>query len=255
MQINTFHMKNILVCISQIPETTSKINFTDNNQNIDYQGVQFIINPSDESALTKAIQIKETTGANVTLIHLGDANSEPTLRKAFAVGADKMIRIDAQATDGYSVAQQIYQAIKNTTYDLIFCGKESLDYHGGMVGGMLATLLGIDFIDNVISVDIEQDSIKVERETESGKELLSAQFPLLIAVQKELISEAEIKIPNIRGIMNARKVPIEIITGQSTPKTAITSLEKPAAKPPIKMIDPNNLDELINELHNNKKVI
>lgn len=249
-------MKNILVCISQIPETTSKINFTENNQSVDYQGVQFIINPSDESALTKAIQIKETIGANVTLLHLGDANSEPTLRKAFAVGADKMIRIDAQATDGHSVAQQIYHAIKNTPYDLIFCGKESLDYHGGMVGGMLATLLNIDFIDNVISVDFQGDSAKVERETENGKELLSAKFPLLVAVQKELIPEGEIKIPNIRGIMNARKVPIEVIAGQSVqPKTHITSLEKPAAKPPIKMIDPNNLDELINELHNNKKII
>lgn len=247
---------NIIVCINQIPDTTSKINVTPDNQHFDPTGVQFIINPSDESALTKALQIKEKTGGNITLITVGKADAEPVLRKAFAIGATKMIRIDAEPLDGLFVAKELAKVIENQSFDLIFCGKESLDYHGGMVGGMLATLLNIDFIDDVMAFSVEDKKASVEREIDNGKEILEANFPLLVAVQKEVISENELRIPNMRGIMAARQAPIEVIAPSgSNSATKIVSMEKPAPKLPVKMISADALDELIHELQNVKKVL
>lgn len=247
---------NILVCINQIPDTTSKINITSDTPVFDPSGVQFVINPNDESALIKALQIKEKTAGSVTIIHVGKIESEPTLRKAFALGADKMIRIDTEAMDGFEVAQHISKVIENQNFDLIFCGKESLDYHGGTTGGFLATLLGIDFVDDVMKIDLDASEITLEREIDNGKEILSAQTPLLVAVQKEIISESEMRIPNMRGIMAARQAPIEIITASPIePLFKIISIEKPQPKSPVKMIDADNLDELIHELKNIKKVL
>lgn len=248
---------NILVCINQVPDTTSKINITPQTHQFDPSGVQFIINPNDESALIKALQIKEKTNGTLTLIHVGKADSEPVLRKAFALGANKMIRIDTEPLDGFCVAKHLSEFIKNQNFDLIFCGKESLDYHGGMVGGMVATLLGIDFVDNVMGISAEPQKASIERETDNGKEILTAQYPLLVAVQKEIIAENELRIPNMRGIMAARQAPIEVISVTDTiqPYQQIISLEKPAPKSPVKMIDADHLDELINELRNVKKVL
>lgn len=247
---------NILVCINQVPDTTSKINITADGKRFDPQGVQFIINPSDESALVKALQLKEATGGSVTLIHLGKSDSEPVLRKAFAIGATKMIRIDAEPFDGQYVAQQLAEVVKNQSFDIIFCGKESLDYHGGMVGGMLATLLDINFIDDVMKISLEENHIIVEREIDGGKETLSATFPILLAVQKELIAETELRIPNMRGIMAARQAPIEVIQPTEIKATSeFVSMEKPALKSPIKMISADNLEVLIDELQNVKKVL
>lgn len=249
-------MMNILVCINQVPDTTSKINISTDNQSFDPTGVQFIINPSDESALVKAIQIKEKTNGTITLIHVGKTDSEPVLRKAFAIGATKMIRIDTEPIDGQFVAEQLAEVIKNQPFDLIFCGKESLDYHGGMVGGMLATLLDINFVDDVMGISTEANKATVEREIDGGKEILSADFPLLVAVQKEIIKETELRIPNMRGIMAARQAPIEIISPISKQNSSkIISMQKPATKAPVKIIDANSLDELINELKNVKKVL
>lgn len=237
---------NILVCINQVPDTTAKINFTEDFSKIDLTGVQFILNPADESALIKAIQFKEKYGASVTILHLGKSDSEPVLRKSFALGVDKMVRLDAEPTDGFFVANAIFDYVKNNSFDLIFCGKESLDYHGGMVGGMLATLLNINFIDDVISISLEEKSALVAREIENGKETLSASFPLLVAVQKELISESELRIPNMRNIMAARTAPIDVISVENYEiLTKISSFEKPAPKAPIQMIDANNLDALV----------
>lgn len=244
----------ILVCINQVPDTTSKINLS--GDKFDPSGVQFILNPSDESALNRALEMKETTGGSVTIIHVGKADAEPVIRKAFALGADRMIRIDAEPSDGFSVAKHLAQALKNESFELIFCGKESLDYNGGMVGGMLATLLNINFIDDVTKISVEGNSALVERETDGGFSELSAPLPLLVAVQKELVEESKLKIPNMRGIMNARKAPIEVIQQETIPpEVQIVTMKKPAPKPPVKMIDPENLDELITELHQVKKVI
>ena len=223
----------ILVCINQVPDTTSQINFTTDYKSFDPTGVQFVINPSDEAALIRAIQ--------------------PVLRKAFALGADGMIRIDTFPTDGYFVAQQLAVVAKD--YPIIFCGRESLDYNGGMVGGMLATLLDYNFVDDVTAFSIEGEKVKVTRTIDGGKELLESSFPIVVGIQKELIPENEIRIPSMKGIMGARKAPLQLLSpieAQSQP--AIASLEKPQEKAPIKMISPDNLDELIDELHNKRKL-
>ena len=174
----------ILVCISSVPDTTSKINFTPDNCKFDPTGVQFIINPNDEFCLTKAILLKEKLGATITLINVGTAETEPILRKAYAIGADDIIRIDATPTDALMVATEIAKVAKEGAYDLIICGKESLDYNGGMVGGYLAALLDLPFINKCIGLEIEGNSVTAAREVEGGKELLSASLPLVIAGQK-----------------------------------------------------------------------
>ena len=243
----------ILVCINQVPDTTSQINFTTDHKSFDPTGVQFVINPSDEAALIRAIQLKEQEGAHITLVHVGLSDSEPVLRKAFALGADEMIRIDTFPTDGYFVAQQLAVVAKD--YPIIFCGRESLDYNGGMVGGMLATLLDYNFVDDVTAFSIEGEKVKVTRTIDGGKELLESSFPIVVGIQKELIPESEIRIPSMKGIMGARKAPLQLLSpieAQSQP--AIASLEKPEEKAPIKMISPDNLDELIDELHNKRKL-
>ena len=173
----------ILVCISSVPDTTSKINFTPDNCKFDPAGVQFIINPNDEFCLTKAILLKEKLGATITLINVGTAETEPILRKAYAIGADDIIRIDAIPTDALMVATEIAKVAKEGAYDLIICGKESLDYNGGMVGGYLAALLDLPFINKCIGLEIEGNSVTAAREVEGGKELLSASLPLVIAGQ------------------------------------------------------------------------
>ncbi len=246
----------ILVCISSVPDTTSKINFTDENRKFDPNGVQFIINPSDEFGLTKAVMLKEKLGASITLINVGTAETEPTLRKAFALGADEIIRINAVATDGYFVASQIAKVAQEGNYDLIITGKESIDYNGGMVGGMLAALLDFPFINKCISLEINEKTVTATREIEGGKEKLSTQLPLVIAGQKGLVEEKDLRIPNMRNLMAARTKAITVIEAETTTKNTETiGFEKLPAKKPVKMISPDNLDELIDLLHNEAKVI
>ena len=243
----------ILVCINQVPDATSKINFLPDNSSFDPSGVQFVINPSDEAALTRALQIKEQMAATVTIVHIGTAESEPNIRKAFALGADAMIRIDAQPLDGFFVAQQLAHIAKE--YDVIFCGKESLDYNGGVVGGVLATLLNINYVDDVTEFSVEGNEAKIEREIDGGKQKLVSSLPILVAVQKELVNEEEIRIPSMKGIMTARKTPIQVIPAvEAQAKTKIVLLEKPPVKEPVKMISPDNVDELIDELYNKRKL-
>ena len=244
----------ILVCVNQVPDTTSQINFTSDQSAFDPSGVQFVLNPSDEAALMRALQLKEEVGAELTLVHVGLSDSEPVLRKAFALGADHMLRIDTFPTDGFFVAEQL--AAIAPGYDAIFCGRESLDYNGGMVGGMLAALLDYDFVDEVTAFSFEGDkAAKIIRMTDGGKEHLEVPLPVVVGIQKEIVPESEIRIPSMKGIMMARKAPLEVIPpveASSLPK--ITALEKPQPKAPVKMIDPNNLDELIDELHNKRKL-
>ena len=246
----------ILVCISSVPDTTSKINFTLDNCKFDPTGVQFIINPNDEFCLTKAILLKEKLGATITLINVGTAETEPILRKAYAIGADDIIRIDATPTDALMVATEIAKVAKEGAYDLIICGKESLDYNGGMVGGYLAALLDLPFINKCISLEIEGNSVTAAREVEGGKELLSASLPLVIAGQKGLTQEKDLRIPNMRNLMAARTKAIDVRTAEGTGKgTTIVGFEKMPAKQPVKMIAADDLDTLINLLENEAKVI
>ena len=246
----------ILVCISSVPDTTSKINFTPDNCKFDPTGVQFIINPNDEFCLTKAILLKEKLGATITLINVGTAETEPILRKAYAIGADDIIRIDTTPTDALMVATEIAKVAKEGAYDLIICGKESLDYNGGMVGGYLAALLDLPFINKCIGLEIEGNSVTAAREVEGGKELLSASLPLVIAGQKGLTQEKDLRIPNMRNLMAARTKAIDVRAAEGTSKgTTIVGFEKIPAKQPVKMIAADDLDTLINLLENEAKVI
>lgn len=246
----------ILVCISSVPDTTSKINFTPDNCKFDPTGVQFIINPNDEFCLTKAILLKEKLGATITLINVGTAETEPILRKAYAIGADDIIRIDAIPTDALMVATEIAKVAKEGAYDLIICGKESLDYNSGMVGGYLAALLDLPFINKCIGLEIEGNSVTAAREVEGGKELLSASLPLVIAGQKGLTQEKDLRIPNMRNLMAARTKAIDVRAAEAASKgTAIVGFEKMPAKQPVKMIAADDLDTLINLLENEAKVI
>ena len=246
----------ILVCISSVPDTTSKINFTPDNCKFDPMGVQFIINPNDEFCLTKAILLKEKLGATITLINVGTAETEPILRKAYAIGADDIIRIDTTPTDALMVATEIAKVAKEGAYDLIICGKESLDYNGGMVGGYLAALLDLPFINKCIGLEIEGNSVTAAREVEGGKELLSASLPLVIAGQKGLTQEKDLRIPNMRNLMAARTKAIDVRAAEAASKeTTIVGFEKMPAKQPVKMIAADDLDTLINLLENEAKVI
>ena len=247
---------NILVCISHVPDTTSKINFTDNDTTFDTNGVQFVINPNDEFGLTRAMWFKEKQGAKVTVINVGGAETEPTLRKALAIGADAAIRINTAATDGLTVAKQIANVIKNDNYDLIISGRESIDYNGGMVPGMIAALIDANFVNTCTSLEIDGTQAKATREIDSGIERITTSLPLVIGGQKGLVEESDLKIPNMRGIMMARKKPLQVVEPiESSAKSNSIKFEKPAAKGAVTLVDANNLDELINLLHNEAKAI
>ncbi|MFV8280156.1 electron transfer flavoprotein subunit beta/FixA family protein [Christiangramia marina] len=246
----------ILVCISHVPDTTSKINFTEGDTKFDTNGVQFVINPNDEFGLTRAMWFKEKQGASVDVVNVGGAETEPTLRKALAIGADTAIRVNTAATDGYQVAKELAKVVKDGGYDLVIAGRESIDYNGGMVPGMLAGILDANFINNCISLEIDGDKAKALREIDGGKETLTASLPLVIGGQKGLVEESDLRIPNMRGIMQARKKPLNVVEpAETSVKTEVVKFEKPAPKGDVKLIDPDNLDELINLLHNEAKAI
>lgn len=246
----------ILVCISHVPDTTAKINFTNGDTEFDTNGVQFVINPNDEFGLTRAIWFKEKQGATVTVVNVGGADTEATIRKALAIGADEAIRVNTNPTDGFSVAKQLAEVVKAGNYDVVICGKESLDYNGGMVPGMLASLLGYNFVNSCVGVEIDGTNATLVREIDGGKETLTTNLPLVIGGQKGIVEEKDLRIPNMRGIMTARTKALNIIEPTATDdKTKVVKFEKPAPKSAVKLISPDNLDELINLLHNEAKVI
>jgi len=246
----------ILVCISHVPDTTSKINFTENDTKFDTNGVQYVINPNDEFGLTRAMWFKEKQGASVDVVNVGGAETEPTLRKALAIGADNAIRVNTEAKDGFQVAKELSKVVKDGGYDLVIAGRESIDYNGGMVPGMLAEMTDANFVTNCISLEIDGTNAKAVREIDGGKETVSTSLPLVIGGQKGLVEESDLRIPNMRGIMMARKKPLTVLEA-SNPETETTSVsfEKPAPKGSVKLVDADNIDELINLLHNEAKVI
>jgi len=246
----------ILVCISHVPDTTSKINFSEDNTQFDSNGVQFVINPYDEFALTRAMWFKEKQGASVTVATVGEATVEPTLRKALAIGADGAIRVDTKALDGFQVAKQLSEIVKNEGFDLILTGKESIDYNGGMVPGMMAEILGFNFVNACIGLEVIDNSATAIIEIDGGKETLSCSLPLIAAGQKGLVEEKDLRIPNMRGIMMARKKPLKVVPPIDFKATSSTvKYEKPEAKGACKIVDAGNIDELIQLLHNEAKVI
>jgi len=246
----------ILVCISHVPDTTSKINFVNNDTEFDTNGVQYVINPNDEFGLTKAIVLKEQNGAHVTVVNVGGVDAEATLRKALAIGADEAIRVNIQPKDGLFVAKQLANVVKQGGYDLIIAGTESIDYNGGMVPGMLASLLNYNFVNSCTEVTINGTSAIAAREIDGGKETISASLPLVIGGQKGLVEEKDLRIPNMRGIMTARTkvlTVLEPVTANNNTKAV--KFEKPAPKSAVKLFAADDLDGLINALHNEAKVI
>ena len=246
----------ILVCISHVPDTTSKINFTDGDTKFDTNGVQFVINPNDEFGLTRAMWFKEKQAASVDVVSVGGAEVEPTLRKALAIGADAAIRVNTVATDGFTVAKQLAKVVEDGAYDLVIAGRESIDYNGGMVPGMIAALTNANFINNCISLEVDGSNVKAVREIDGGKETVNTAFPLVIGGQKGIVEESDLRIPNMRGIMMARKKPFTVVDPvDSNAETASISFEKPVAKGAVTLVSPDNLEELVNLLHNEAKVI
>jgi electron transfer flavoprotein beta subunit len=246
----------ILVCISHVPDTTSKINFTDGDTKFDTNGVQFVINPNDEFGLTRAMWFKEKQGASVTAVTVGGPETEPTLRKVLAIGADEAIRVNTEATDGFAVAKQLAKVFNDGGYDLVIAGRESIDYNGAMVPGMLASLVNANFVTNCISLEINGINATAIREIDGGKETVSTVLPLVIGGQKGLVEESDLRIPNMRGIMMARKKPLTVIEPtDAIAETKAISFVKPAPRGAVKLIDADNIDELINLLHNEAKVI
>jgi electron transfer flavoprotein beta subunit len=246
----------ILVCISHVPDTTSKINFSEGDTKFDTAGVQFVINPNDEFGLTRAMWFKEKQGASVDVVNVGGAETEPTLRKALAIGADNAIRVNTPATDGIYVAKQIAKVAKDGNYDLIIAGRESIDYNGGMVPGMVAGLLDANFVNTCIGLEVEGNEATAVREIDGGKETLKTGLPLVIGAQKGIVQESDLRIPNMRGIMQARKKPLNVVEPiEAGTHSEAVKFEKPQPKGDIKLVDADNLDELVNLLHNEAKVI
>jgi electron transfer flavoprotein beta subunit len=244
----------ILVCISHVPDTTSKINFTDGDTKFDTNGVQFVINPNDEFGLTRAMWFKEKQGATVHVVNVGGPETEPTLRKALAIGADEAIRVNTVATDGYSVAKQLANVVKDGGYDLVIGGRESIDYNGGMVPGMIAKLTGANFVNTCINLEVNGDNVTAIREIDGGKETISTTLPLVVGGQKGLVEESDLRIPNMRGIMQARSKPLHVKEAVDvTNETKSVAFEKPAPKGAVKLVD--SVEELIDLLHNEAKVI
>jgi electron transfer flavoprotein beta subunit len=239
----------ILVCISKTPDTTAKIAFTDNNTKFAEAGVQWIINPYDEwYALVRAIELKEADpSSTIHLITVGGADAEPIIRKALALGGDEAIRINAEPRESYSVAAQIAEVAAQGGYDLILTGKETIDYNGGAVGGMLAELLNLPSVANATNLQLAGSTATVKREIEGGEETVEVSLPLVVSCQKGV---AEARIPNMRGIMAARTKPLKVVDGKAIEApTQYTSFELPPAKAGVKLVSPDQVEELVRLLH------
>jgi len=243
----------ILVCISHVPDTTAKINFTADNAEFISSGVTFILNPYDEIALSKAVDLAAAASGTVTVINVGEAVTEPTIRKALAVGANDAVRVNAHARDGYFVARQIAEYVKSNPFDIILCGRESSDYNGSSVPVMLSELLDIPCVLFAKSLTLENGVATMENEIEGGKEIVTCKFPFVAGASEGM---AEWKIPNMRGIMSARTKPLQVINAVDVPETVkVVSYDKPVPRSNVKMIASEDAAKLFEILREEKKVI
>ncbi len=245
----------ILVCVSKTPDTTAKIAFTDNNTKFDNNGVQWIINPYDEwYALVRAIELKEADASTVIhLVNVGTADAEPIIRKALALGGDEAIRVNSDSHDSYYIAAQIAEVAKSGGYDLLLTGKETIDYNGASIGGMLAELLDLPYVALAAKLDLAGTRATIVREIEGGEETVEADLPLVISCQKGM---AEQRIPNMRGIMSARSKPLKVVEPVSADTlTTIAAFVLPPAKAGVKLVSPDNVEELVRLLHEEAKAI
>jgi electron transfer flavoprotein beta subunit len=246
----------ILVCISSVPDTTSKINFTADKSAFDKNGIQWVINPLDEFALTKAVKLQETQGATVTIITVGDASVEAVMRKALAIGANDAIRVNADPIDSLTVAKEIAKAAQEGGYDLVIAGKESLDYNNAAVPGMVAQLLNQPFVNACVGLEVNGAEATAVREIEGGKETVTVKLPAVIAGQKGMVEEKDLIIPNMRGIMSARTKPLTVKEATETDvKVKAVSFDSVPARAQVKLVSADNLDELVRLLHEEAKAI
>jgi electron transfer flavoprotein beta subunit len=245
----------ILVCISKTPDTTAKIAFTDNNTKFDNNGVQWIINPYDEwYSLVRAIELKEADASiTIHLVNVGPADTEPIIRKALALGGEEAIRVNVESQDSFYIASQIAEVAKQGGYDLIFTGKETIDYNGASIGGMMAELLNLPYVALAAKFDLNGNKAIITREIEGGEELVEVDLPLVVSCQKGM---AEQRIPNMRGIMAARTRPMKVIEPIAADSlTAISTFSLPPAKAGVKLVSPDNVEELVKLLHEEAKAI
>jgi electron transfer flavoprotein beta subunit len=243
----------ILVCITHVPDTTSKIAFLENNTKFDSTNIQYIIGPYDDYAISKAVDMKATHNAQVTVMNVGTKESDPTLRRALAIGADEAIRVDTKPTDSFYVASQIASHIRDETYDLILMGRESTDFNGGIVHTLTGEILGLPAFSPVMQLEIVDGMAKMAREIEGGKEYIEAKLPLIAGCQEPI---AEWKIPNMRGIMTARTKPFKVLgPKEAEQRSQNMNFELPSEKGEIKMIEPEEVEKLYELLKNEAKVI
>ena len=243
----------LLVCISQVPDTTTKIGFIDNDTRFNDDKVTFIVNPYDEwYALVRALELKETLGGQVTIITVGTSAVEPIIRKALAIGADDAIRIDMDPKDAYSTAKAIADYAQGKGYDLILTGKETIDFNGSEVGGMIAGMMDLPFVSMATKLDIEGQHAKMEIDMEDGTEIITSAMPCVLSAAKGM---AEARIPNMRGIMAARTKTIEVVSASIAPLTTVSKFTLPAPKSAVKLIDADQMDQLVQLLHSEAKVI
>ena len=244
----------ILVCISKTPETTAKISFVNDNKEFNTEGVQYILNPYDEwYALVRAVELKEAVGGTVTAINVGPASNDIVIRKALAIGADDAIRVDAEPKSSLFTAKQIAEQAKAGGYDMIFCGKETIDYHGNEVGAMVAELLDLPFVSYANHLEMDGNAATVKREVEGGTETVKVNTPFVLSAAKGM---AEQRIPNMRGIMMAKRKPLNVVPAiAAEDHTTLVSYELPAAKGSVKLIDPDNMEELVRLLKEEAKVL
>ncbi len=243
----------ILVCMSVVPDTTTKITFTDNNTKLNSQGVQFIINPYDELSLTKAIELAEKNGGTVTIATVGLADAEAVIRKGLAIGANDAIRINAEPVDGQFVAEQLSHIVKSQGFDLVLTGRESIDYNGGQVCGLLAQLLNWPSVNVCMKMDIQDGKAHFERDIDGGRQTVVSELPVVASAQKDL---CEPRIPNMKGIMAARTKPLTVVEPVAAEiNSKYRQFESPAPKQAVRMIDAANAGELIDLLKNEAKII
>jgi electron transfer flavoprotein beta subunit len=245
----------LLVCISKTPDTTAKIAFTDNNTKFAEAGVQWILNPYDEwYSLVRAIELKEADASTVIhLITVGGADAEPIIRKALALGGDEAIRINTQPLESYQVAAQIAETAKAGGYDIIFTGKETIDYNGGAVGGMIAEILDLPYVAQATSFQLNGTTATIKRDIEGGEETIEVSLPVVVSTQKGV---AEARIPNMRGIMAARTKPLKVVEPAAIePLSTFTEFGLPPAKAGVKLVPADNVEELVKLLHEEARAI
>ena len=253
-QKNLFSIMKLLVCVTQTPETTANISFNADNTEFNTTGVNFIMNPYDEwYALVRALELKEAQGGSVTIINVGPATNDTVIRKGLAIGADDAVRINAEPKSSMFVAKQISEYAKQGNFDMVISGKESIDYNGASVAAMIAEYLDLPFISFGTKMEVNENIATINRDIEGGEEVVEVATPFVLSAAKGM---AEQRIPNMRGIMMAKRKPLSVIEPVAfDDPVAVVGYTLPSAKSAVKMVDPEDMDELVRLLHEEAKII